>query len=282
MLKLRFSQRNKHEEVREQFQIDSIDDKLRNRLWSIVFNLFESLEDNWNHSNITQRAQVCKVVWEDFYALPVDEIPQLTRSDAVFCHNAIMEFKGQFWKSKWYQKYDFIEYICELSEKGLRTNLDDKFNDALEKERGGYRVINGKVSAITNETEIAEISELLKGKKSAISQHIETALKHLNDRNNPDYRNSIKESISAVESFCCQIVNKDTATLGEALKEIDKKWPIHGALKNGFSAIYGYTSDADGIRHKLLEGESEPTFDDAKFFLVICSAFINYLKSKTV
>jgi len=40
------------------------------------------------------------------------------------------------------------------------------------------------------------------------------------------------------------------------------------------------TSDADGIRHALLD-ESKLGYDEAKFMLVSCSAFVNYLLSKT-
>ena len=45
--------------------------------------------------------------------------------------------------------------------------------------------------------------------------------------------------------------------------------------------LYGYTSDADGIRHALLD-ESDLDFEDAKFMLVSCSAFTNYLKGKAI
>lgn len=41
--------------------------------------------------------------------------------------------------------------------------------------------------------------------------------------------------------------------------------------------MFGYTSDADGIRHG---GEGEPVDLDpafAKYMLVTCSAFVNYL-----
>jgi len=55
---------------------------------------------------------------------------------------------------------------------------------------------------------------------------------------------------------------------------------LHNALKTGFSAIYGYTSDAEGIRHALLD-KSDLKFDDAKFMLVACTAFVNYLIGKT-
>ncbi len=75
----------------------------------------------------------------------------------------------------------------------------------------------------------------------------------------------------------CQIITGDPkATLGQALKKIG----IHPALEKGFSSIYGYTSDADGIRHALLE-KSTVDADDAQFFLVSCAAFGNYLIAKS-
>ena len=46
-----------------------------------------------------------------------------------------------------------------------------------------------------------------------------------------------------------------------------------------FVAIYGYTSDADGIRHAMID-DSKCDFEDAKYMLVSCSAFVNYLIMK--
>ena len=54
---------------------------------------------------------------------------------------------------------------------------------------------------------------------------------------------------------------------------------IHGALKAAFVKLYGYTSDADGIRHAILD-EPNVDFDEAKYMVVVCSAFVNYLASK--
>jgi len=102
----------------------------------------------------------------------------------------------------------------------------------------------------------------------------------MSDRQNLDYRNSIKESISAVESICKIVTNDDKATLGKALKIIEDKHGLHAALKGSLSQLYGYTSDADGIRHAML-GESNLSYIDAKFMLVACTNFINYLIDKT-
>ena len=102
----------------------------------------------------------------------------------------------------------------------------------------------------------------------------------MSDRKNPDYRNSIKESISAVESICKTVTKDDKATLGKALKIIEDQFGLHSALKGSLSQLYGYTSDSDGIRHAMLE-ESNLTYIDAKFMLVACTNFINYLIEKT-
>ncbi|HUW95471.1 MAG TPA: hypothetical protein VMW58_06760 [Anaerolineae bacterium] len=77
------------------------------------------------------------------------------------------------------------------------------------------------------------------------------------------------------------ISGDEKATLGQALKQIEKQAELHGALKGAFEKLYGYTSDADGIRHAfgLLE-EPNLRSEDAKFMLVACSAFVNYLLAK--
>jgi hypothetical protein len=155
-------------------------------------------------------------------------------------------------------------------------------NVALEKEIAGYRIINGQVTQITSEGEIAEIEEaiLLTEKWKSVNTHLNAGLNYLSHRKNPDYRNSIKESISAVESYCRIILDNQDITFGKALIELEKKHSLHGSLKGVFSALYGYTSDAGGIRHALKEDDKFSNFEDAKFMLVTCSAFINYLKAK--
>ena len=57
----------------------------------------------------------------------------------------------------------------------------------------------------------------------------------------------------------------------------DKGIEIHKGLKSAFNKLYGYTSDANGIRHAGDIGGSSSTFEEAKFMLVTCCAFINYL-----
>lgn len=144
-----------------------------------------------------------------------------------------------------------------------------------------YRLVGETLAPITGQQELEAIQDALELKDALkpVRVHISTAVKFFADRKAPDYRNSIKESISAVEAVCSIIVGS-SATLGQALKELEAKGvPLHGALRSAFSSLYGYTSDADGIRHALLD-ESTLDFDDAKFMLVSCSGFVNYLVAK--
>ena len=50
------------------------------------------------------------------------------------------------------------------------------------------------------------------------TNHLEKALILISNRESPDYANSIKESISAVEAICSEILGKSD-TLGSALKK---------------------------------------------------------------
>jgi hypothetical protein len=103
----------------------------------------------------------------------------------------------------------------------------------------------------------------------------------LSDRKKPDYRNSIKESISAVEAICQIISGKQKATLPDCLKAFKDRKPLHPAFEQALVKLYSYTSDEGGIRHALSENSSAPSFADAKFVLVSSSGFINYVLTKT-
>lgn len=77
---------------------------------------------------------------------------------------------------------------------------------------------------ITSKQEIIEVEKAMDSANGPVLKHLEQALQLLSDKKNPDYRNSIKESISAVEAICQKITGKPNATLGDALNIIrDKK-----------------------------------------------------------
>ena len=52
-------------------------------------------------------------------------------------------------------------------------------------------------------------------------------------------------------------------------------------MESAFSSLYGYTSDEHGIRHGSIDFTNAPS-EDAKFMLVACAAFVNYLLEKWI
>lgn len=191
-------------------------------------------------------------------------------------------FLTNYDKLKWYNIYDFIEkslFVVKYNEKLL-----NEYIRIMEEEGVPYRIVNGLVVPIINDEEIESIQNASSTKYESVNNHIEKALELLQKRQNPDYENSIKESISAVESLCSIITGIDgkNNTLGYTLDLIEEKGiHIHTALKEAFKKIYGYASDEKGIRHAGAV-EKGAKREDAIFMLVSCSAFVNYLLAKNV
>jgi hypothetical protein len=184
----------------------------------------------------------------------------------------------------WNQVYEFVEFIGNIQgslqeeARGFRKLC----NIFLENEFSAYRFIGTTLAPITNEAEIVAIETAASMDNSLLapaSKHIDTALKHLSDKQSPDYRNSMKESISAVEAVCKIIAKNDSTTLGPALDAVAARTKLHPKLQEGFKALFGYTNDTHGIRHALKD-DGQPEAEDAKFMLVSCSAFVNYLTEK--
>ncbi|PZU92644.1 MAG: hypothetical protein DCE90_17905 [Pseudanabaena sp.] len=270
----RFSERQGFKPVSEVIQVDDISKDLRHSLWNVLSNNF-LLEYSGNTRSIFYGKQIdeyIKYLWMDFFKKPIDDLHSI-----LFKSGQIHELRKLFDGFKWFEVYDFLEFTLNYFE---NVTLVEEVNNILNREFSGFRFVGGVFTDITTEQEVKMLEEVLTSKRfPAVSSHLQRSLTLMSDRKNPDYRNSIKESISAVESIAKEITGKPKATLGEALKVLESSNKIHPSLKESFSKLYGYTSDKGGIRHAML---SEPnlTAADAKFFLLSCTSFINYLKSK--
>ena len=275
---MRFSQRYGYTPVKDVIQLESMDSDLRNSLWNAleIFH-WERLKRYMFLPNTGDESiqQLCRDLWANFFKWPLDAMPQLT-SDI---HGRLREV---FFESAWQGVYDFVEFIAQADISPHRSfPFKEKINEFLEREVAGYRLVDGYIVQITDANEIDEIEIAIAGESQAVSNHLNTALAMLSDRQNPDYRNSIKESISAVEGQVRSSLETDKGTLGDLLKQLEKKEPLHSALRQAFSQLYGYTADESGIRHALIEEGRDIPFEEAKFMLVVCSAFVNYVRGVT-
>lgn len=275
---MRFSERIGKRKPRVEIQVDSMDMELKNSLWNVIsISIINHLQRrDWIHQSSYET--LIHSIWFSFFKEPLDNIPSSTNRIA-------FEIRSRFFNWDYLDIYDFLDFLSTMSNEFDTEEFIHSCNFILKRELAGYRFVNGKLAPITSEHEIREIEKAInstsdKGLKG-VNIHLNEALDKLSDKKNPDYRNSIKESISAVESLCQQITNDPKAELGKALKMLKDKFPIHGALEKGFKSIYGYTSDGDGIRHAMME-ESNLDLEDALFMVISCSAFINYLIAKAI
>ena len=251
-----FSRRNGF--YTQNIQLQYASDTLKRRIFATFykqeFNLYDTLE--W--SKYTTGIENMMIEMGVTYEFPNNSI--VKKRNAEKLEKYILN------SDKWYTIYDFIERYLNMLDKNTSNKMTQAFNNILEDEVSAYRILDRKAIPVINKTELNTIEEAKNIKFESVNTHITKAISLYSDRRNPDYENSIKESISAVESLCCIIteLNGSKATLGKAIKKLkDKGIHIHTAMETAFSSLYGYTSD-----------------ENAKYMLITCSAFINYLIEK--
>jgi len=276
-----FSQRMGIIKPKSVIQVDSMDMDLKNALWNV---LTTSVWNNMNYPGEGIRPSskyyeyvgwnFTEYIWVDFLKKTIDTVPRTNESFKT-------SIRQVFFKFEWYQVYDFLEFVADAIEsKSTKKNFIRGCNEALKKELSGFIFVGNRLIPSTPRIEVEEIEHALVASRN-FTQHLDKSLEILANRKSPDYSNSIKEAISSVEALCQLITGNKKATLGEALKKLEiKLGDLHPALKSAFNSLYGYTSDAEGIRHGLI-GNSKLDVEDAKFMLIACSAFINYLIAKS-
>ena len=284
---MKFSQRKGLTPTGKTLQIDSIDEELKNSLWNAltVFywkNFNRPRLDMGSRSDYISRSNLnilFKSLWLHYFKKPIDTIPTFFYDES----NGLGVLRRYFFSAHWYEIYDFIESIAAYGPEKNKEDFIKTCNIFLERENSAYRFVDGKIAEISSSDEIEEIEDAISSSTPyyGVRQHLSTAISMLSDRVNPDYRNSIKESISAVESLCRTVSGLEKATLWSSLKALENKELMHPALRSAFSSLYGYTNDSGGIRHALME-ENNLTSADARFMLISCSAFINYVIASTI
>jgi hypothetical protein len=292
----RFSESIGVSHPRTVIQVNDMDTALRNALWNVVQPTFLS-----GAASVAGDAIMpYRKLWDEFFHSPVDTLPLM--ADAARAQVRAWYFDT----AQWWQVYDLLQFAADYysdekpsqavsqlarglripgERKSPRELFTAKCNAVLEREMAGYRFVGGTLVPLSDDAQAAAISAAMNATShdsfAPARNHIVVALRLLGDRQNPSYRNVIREAVSAVEAVAKVLAGRPNATLGDALKRIDGAVGVHAALNQGFQKIYGYTSDADGIRHALSE-EEQLQQEDALFMLVSCSAFISYLVAKAI
>jgi len=91
----------------------------------------------------------------------------------------------------------------------------------------------------------------------------------------PDYENSIKESINAIESTLKILLEKPTLTLGKLIKNNDLDQDVQKLI----DMAYGLVSNKDFVRHGGVKNQNIEK-PEAEFFLEFSAIAIAYIKEK--
>ena len=249
-----------------------ISNRLRTLLWSdfdTACRLFYHA-DGYGLTVLPELSGFLQYIWSEFWAEPADEYPAL---------NEMMgRLKTGFLDGDWFFPFDILELAFALEgHVGFhQTRLRESVIRHLDQESSAYILIGDNFVERMTEVEAQSVETALSSEDDAVRTHFGEALKKLSDRQNPDYRNSIKESISAVECVCKKLIGDQGADLNRALQKLNARKPFHPAFKQSLEKLYAWTSDESGIRHSIKDAPTV-TKADAQFMLVACSAFVNYL-----
>jgi len=268
-----FAERMGYRETRSLVQSDELDEDTRTALWNAAEAIKRAADTTLSAS---VQGQMLRSIWQQEWHQAADEYPGAS--------NVWRRIKVDITGEEWFNTLDLIEaligYVSRLQDAragSLVENATAAFNKVFEQYLVGYRFIESKITPIDSAVSIDAVATALSDTEdlAGAHKHLEQALDLLSDRQTPDYPNSVKESISAVEAVCKTFTTE--GTLGAALKKLEAAGvTIHPALKGAWSQMYGWTSDADGIRH----GGIDPAEVDqalAKYMLVTCSAFVSHL-----
>lgn len=268
-------------------QTESINDALRTGVFNAIYSFF----GKYRSGSYIER--IFKNVWANFWHKALDVFPD--------GHWLFYPFLKKWLQTcSWYDSYNLIEFLAkEIQEEDSerikicgpgygrysnehKTKLEAfrcNVNAMLQRECSGYRMAGSEVISITNDSELQSIEKALDAPEqfSGSRLHMTKALDLFGEKSNPDYENVVKESISAVESAVRVISGNEKHTLSQALKTIKQDQLIHPALIDAWDKLYGFASDAKGVRHAFNDDEGEVDGALAKYYLVSCSAFVNYL-----
>lgn len=245
---------------------------LRTALWNRVY------EELLPYGN--ERAKFC-----DRNVKRVFEHLNLRADDAPIGVLASRNRLGKTWQSTdWPEFFDLLEFVVHLLTEahpsGDRGLWFTRMNVILEAQGCAYLFIAEELAPVTNPVEVAEATAAAECAIPSAATHIREALRLLPPSANASPRNSIKESISAVEAALKSLTMNPSATLTDGLTAFEGRYgALHPALRQGLIRLYGYTSDEKGVRHALVDEAANVTVSDARFMLVACSAFTNYLVS---
>lgn len=268
-----FSERYGYKAPRSVVQRDDLDEDTRMDTWNVL-HAFRRLDQMRFHAD--EHENFCVGIWTGHFRFAGDAYTGTT--------HLWSEVKGVVLRGPWNEVFDLLEAVVRAAGRsfgGSMSNVDSAITSAMngvfEKDLVGYRFLDKKIAPVSSEFEAKAISDALDavGQLDGARHSLKRAVELLSDRQSPDYPNSIKESISSVEAVVATVTG--AGSLGAGLSRLEQAGvSVHPALRAAWSKMYGWTSDANGIRHAGVEA-ADADQAIARYMLVTCSAFVSYV-----
>jgi hypothetical protein len=271
--RLTFEQAEGAEPLPAQLKLKELSPEFRAIAWAIVL---ESIDESREHDSFgTSVAGRWQSILRERHIfrlhLPADEFDRSYKT-------VVQGLKPLFMAGDYTKVLGFLQFA--IRHPSCPYRFEDYIDGALANARAAYRVVEKTIVPIASAAELETIKRALVD--LAVSEfrgartHLHLAAEALTGG---DYPGSIRESIHSVESVVR--VLEPSGDFSKALATLESKIAIHGALKKGFAAIYGFTSDEKGIRHPLLDDPTAKVDEtDALFMIGACAAFVSYLINK--
>jgi hypothetical protein len=272
-----FAQRYGYAPVRLEVQVEELDSPSRNALWTGPHLYFcQKLKERsgYQRSVASEHHVFVARLFLHQFNYPYDKIPF---DDA---YAVTEQIRSRYFSGTWFESLNLLEVLGTEWEDQKQADLFREFtNSVLEKYMVGYRFVGKQLLRLTSPEQVAavEAAQAESADIPSAQSHLSKSISLLNSREPANYANSVKESISALEAVARHVTGKPGATLADALKAAPD---LHPALKDGWLKLYGFTSDAKGIRHAAKDGDVEVSQDLALYMLVTCSAMVSYLMAQ--
>jgi hypothetical protein len=256
------------------YKLKHLSKHTRSVLWGLIHSAISDEFSEYTNQLQPPWRRVLEFYWVDRLHHPVDEFSPYRSSVVALLKQTIME-------DSYEKTLGFLQFILRLNQ-GF-SDLGKAISAVMDRTVSGYALLLHPTPTFVPRSSEQEIETIRKAFKNTSESQLLGAQSHLQQAvdllSQGEWAGSIRESIHAVESVAKVLSGKESADLSAALKVIDQKSPLHGALREALIKLYGYTSDEKGIRHALID-ESRVTAEDAQFMLSACAGFVSYLTSK--
>lgn len=225
-------------------QTDSLDQRTRVGIWNVIYGILVSTRTPYIYPFDDQAGSAARAIWSEELEQPLDEF--------VSADDVWSAMKGTVMGGAPGYVFNLIEALVEIFDQYVRNGerFSIRINEIFEQHLVGYRLVHGQVIRIDSAIEVKALEDGLSAAQpySGAYHHLDRALALYADRDEPDFANSIKESLSAVEAIARELTGSQT--LGKALDALTTKGiTVDPGQIAAWKAMYGWSSNESGVRH---------------------------------